>query len=53
MTFDRITIVSFPQSQYCMECRHGEPIQSKTYNNNNYICRLGKREIDKNCINNG
>ena len=36
--FQQVTIVPWPWSQYCMNCKHGEFMQSETFNSSNYIC---------------
>ena len=41
----QININRWPYSQYCMECVHGEPIQSETFDHNDYYCKIGK--VDK------
>ena len=39
--FDKIIIYSFPYSQTtCMECKHSEFVESKTYCSSNYICKI-------------
>ena len=38
----QVTIKPWPFSQYCMDCEHGEFVESKTFNSSNYICLKNK-----------
>ena len=38
---EEVVIYRWPSSQICMDCEHGEFVQSKTFNSNDYICWAG------------
>ena len=35
-----VSIISWPNSQLCMDCVNGEFVQSETYNQSNYLCSV-------------
>lgn len=39
----------WPQSQVCSSCKHGEFIQSKTFESSDYFCKLGIENNKGNC----
>lgn len=42
--FTAVTIQHWPHCQLCMECKHGEFMQSTTFNNSDYICMVSATE---------
>lgn len=45
-----VTIQRWPWSQYCMDCKHGEFLESKTFNKADYICwKVIDRRADEHC----
>ncbi len=42
----QVTIQPWPQSQLCMDCEHGEFLDSETFCSSNYICFENSLEND-------
>jgi hypothetical protein len=42
----QVTIQPWPQSQLCMDCEHGEFLDSETFNSSHYICFENSMEND-------
>lgn len=40
LKYDEVIIYSWPWSQNCIGCEHGEFVESETYDSSNYICKV-------------
>ena len=41
-----VVIYEWPNSQECIDCKHAEFVESQTFNNSNYICKIKFKNND-------
>jgi polyferredoxin len=39
--YHQVIVYDWPESQTCMDCEHGEFVESETFSSSNYICKVG------------